>query len=359
MSNENTAVATAKAAPLHKSVKSWISSETFKAQVALALPKHFNVDRYVRVCLTALTRVPKLAQCTPESVLKCMMTCSELGLEPDGRRAHLIPYKQECTLIVDYKGLVELAMNSGTVSSIFAEKVCDKDVFTWDTGEIKHEINWRQDRGEPYAYYCIVRFRDGGKHTEVMTKADVDRIRARSMARNSGPWVTDFDEMAKKTVFRRASKWVKLSPEVQDALEKEADPAPTTSALVIDNPLPEPQAEPERAAIPVESISRTDALPTRETAPAQSEPERQVEKKAPEPVPTAQPETPQQRLASVVTGGGFTFDHLQRWCVTTGNYPEADSIASFDEVPVMIAQRLCRATAGLLKGLAEVKGGVA
>jgi recombination protein RecT len=54
-----------------------------------------------------------------------------------------------------------------------------------------------------------------------MTKADVESIRSRSKAGKSGPWVTDWNEMAKKTVFRRASKWVPLSPEVRDQIERE------------------------------------------------------------------------------------------------------------------------------------------
>ena len=94
-------------------IKKTLTGDYFRKQVALCLPKHMTPDRFVRVALTALTRVPKLAQCTEASLIKCMLTCSELGLEPDGRLAHLIPYGKDCTLVIDYKGLAELAMRSG------------------------------------------------------------------------------------------------------------------------------------------------------------------------------------------------------------------------------------------------------
>jgi len=56
-----------------------------------------------------------------------------------------------------------------------------------------------------------------------MTKDEVTKIRHRSKAANNGPWVTDFDEMGKKTVFRRLSKWLQLSPEYRDALDADMD----------------------------------------------------------------------------------------------------------------------------------------
>jgi len=206
-----------------KTLRGQLSGEYFKSQIALALPKHMTPDRFVRVALTALLKTPKLADCTPESVIECMLNCSAMGLEPDGRRAHLIPYGNKCTLIVDYKGIVELAKRSGDVSNVFAQVVCENDSFVWENGEVKHQIDFKRERGEMYAVYAQISFKDGTKQVDVMTKSEVDAIRRRSKSGTQGPWVTDYNEMAKKTVFRRASKWVTLSPEVADALDKEED----------------------------------------------------------------------------------------------------------------------------------------
>jgi recombination protein RecT len=155
--------------------------------------------------------------------MKAMLDCSSLGLEPDGRRCHLIPYGTEVQLIVDWKGLVELAKRSGEVVSWKAETVKERDSFDWQTGEITHSINWREDRGKLQAVYSIVKLSNGEIDTEVMTLAEVEAIRKRSKAGGSGPWVTDFEEMAKKTVIRRHSKRLTLSPEFHQALEIDSD----------------------------------------------------------------------------------------------------------------------------------------
>ena len=112
-------------------IKSLINSDAMREQFAKALPKHLTPERFTRVAITALTRTPKLAECTPASLMKCLLDLSAMGLEPDGRRAHLIPYGTEATLIIDYKGLVELIRRSGDVVSVRAETVCEKDHFEW------------------------------------------------------------------------------------------------------------------------------------------------------------------------------------------------------------------------------------
>lgn len=218
-------------------VKSLIASEAMQRQFAAALPKHLSPERFGRVAITALARTPKLAECTLESLMKCLLDLSAMGLEPDGRNAHLIPFENrksntvECTLIVDYKGIADLAMRSGNVASIHADCVCENDDFHADRGRIvRHVIDYRRDRGPSYAFYALITFKDGGEKAEVMTKAQVDAIRDNSQGFKAAvkynkdhPWISNYDEMAKKTVFRRASKWIRLSPEIRDAMASEDD----------------------------------------------------------------------------------------------------------------------------------------
>ena len=210
-----------------KTIKDLLNSEEFKQQIANALPKHLTPERFARVALTAINRTPKLAECTQTSLFQCLLDLSAMGLEPDGRRAHLIPFRNNrtntttCTLLLDYKGIVELAQRSGVISNIHADSVCENDEFEYDRGVVvKHKIDFKKDRGEAYAYYCIVRFKDGTEKAEVMSVEDVEAIRRRSKSANDGPWVTDFSEMAKKTVFKRVSKWITLSPEIRENIEK-------------------------------------------------------------------------------------------------------------------------------------------
>jgi recombination protein RecT len=224
--NVTTAIATAKPTTL----RGWLQSDALKNEVAKVLPKHMKPERMMRIAITALTRVPKLNDCTQESFVRCLLDLSSWGLEPNGREAHLIPYGKECTLIIDYKGLVTLAYRSGVVKKIHADVVRAGDVFEYNLGEVSRHVPWayRTDAkppepGEVVAAYCFVQMADGVTKCEVMTKEEVESIRKRSKAGNSGPWVSDWCEMAKKTAFRRASKWLPLAAEVKDVFERDDD----------------------------------------------------------------------------------------------------------------------------------------
>lgn len=209
-----------------------------QAQFARVLPKIITPERFVRVVLTAMGRNPALADALADprnqaSVLSALMRCAEMGLEPDGRRAAITCYRRgntgmyDVTLIPMYQGLAELAMRSGLISTIHTDRVCEYDDFAWENGEVRHRIDFKHPRGEAYAYYCIVRFKDGAQLTEVMSREEVEGIMLRSSGyqgakqkgKTSTPWMTDFGEMARKTVFRRVAKWLPLSPEMRTALD--------------------------------------------------------------------------------------------------------------------------------------------
>jgi recombination protein RecT len=203
------------------SLKGILSSDAMQQQFAAALPKHLTAERFTRVAITALTRTPKLQECTQESFFKTLLDLSAMGLEPDGRRAHLIPYGKECTLVIDYKGLVELVRRSGDVAKIHADVVCENDTFEHSMGEVTvHTYDLKETRGEPYAAYAQVTLKDGSVQAEIMSKADIEKIRSKSRAGKSGPWVDHWSEMAKKTAFRRLTKWLTLSPEIQERIAK-------------------------------------------------------------------------------------------------------------------------------------------
>lgn len=264
--------------PERKTLRSQLESDAFAAQIARVLPRHVTPERMIRVAVTTLNRTPKLAECDQASFFNAMLALSQLGLEPDGRRAHLIPFENrkrgivECQLIIDWKGLVELAMRSGMISYLHADVVCENDTFRFSIGQVDtHEIDLRKPRGEPYGAYALCKFRDGSTKAEVMSRDEIEAIRRRSRSGQSGPWVTDWSEMAKKTVLRRLSKWLPLSPEFRDALDKDQDvldieAAPVRPSLASKlapaaNPEPLPVAE-EPASPPAEYTAedREDAV---------------------------------------------------------------------------------------------------
>lgn len=226
-----------------KTFKDLLTSDAYRNSLAAALPRHLTADRMVRVVLTAMNRNPKLLNCTKESLWQCVMECASLGLEPDALgRAYLIPFEDRrnnrtmCTLQLGFKGLADLAYRSGMVATIQAQVVRkhDKFTFSFGTGETLEHVPFLDgERGEPVAVYAYCKLKDGAFKFDLMTVADVNRIRDRSQGYKSAtqykkdhPWTTDWDEMAKKTVFKRLAKMLPMSSEIRDAIDRDNAHAP-------------------------------------------------------------------------------------------------------------------------------------
>jgi recombination protein RecT len=205
-----------------------------------------------------------------------------------------------------------------------------------------------------------VTFKDGTKQSDVMTLAEINAVRKRSRAGGEGPWVTDYAEMAKKTVFRRLSKWLTLSPEVADALDKVE---PTIAPQVLVETVSQSVAAAESEALDVPSVAQvTDSepddvpgaeAPTPKAAPKAAAPA------APVPVTLAADtiqRTVQQHLAEVVENAGFTFGDFVKWAGESGNIQDADSLTGWPEVDPTVARRLIRAEKGLIAGIKQAKG---
>jgi len=201
-----------------------IGSDKFKSEMALALPKHLTPDRMARVALTTLLKTPKLGECDPASVLQALMTCSQHGIEPDGRRAYLIPYGKQCQLIIGYQGLVELMLNAEDISNIYAKEVRANDEFDYNKGElITHRFDLGTDRGDIVGAYCLIRYKDGHEKCEVMDMSELEAVKNCSKAKDSGPYKQFAAEMYKKIVVKRASKMCSLTPNLRDAIESDDD----------------------------------------------------------------------------------------------------------------------------------------
>ena len=190
-----------------------------ESAIKKALPTVMTPERFTRIVLSALSANPKLAATTPQSFLGAMMTAAQLGLEPNTPlgQAYLIPFKNhgtlECQFQLGYKGLLDLAYRSGEVSVISAQVVYENDEFTYSFGldpELKH-IPAKSERGEPTFVYAMYKTKNGGYGYEVMSIDDV-RAHAQKYSKSfgNGPWQTNFEEMAKKTVLKKVLKYAPL-----------------------------------------------------------------------------------------------------------------------------------------------------
>ena len=187
--------------------------------------KHIDAKKLIRVAQFAVQQQPALLKCDPYSVVTAVMLAARLGLEPDGvlGSGYIVPFGAKAQFIPGYRGLIDLARRSGVVTKIEAHLVYGPDRFEVDYGKnepLTHIPNFHldiDDRGEWYAVYAIATLTDGSKQVEVMTRDEVNLIRNRSKASGFGPWKTDYEEMARKTVVRRLVKYLPLKPEMAAA----------------------------------------------------------------------------------------------------------------------------------------------
>ena len=205
-----------------ENVKKFITSPKSMEAIAMALPQHMTKEKMARVVITAITRTPKLLDCTPQSIMRSVIEASQLGLMPDGVLGHgyILPYKKTAVFIPGYKGLLDLARRSGEIAWVQAHVVYENDEFHYTYGadptitHVPARIKGKEP-GPMTAAYGIAKFKTGEVQFEVMHKDEIENIRKRSRAANDGPWVTDYDEMARKTVIRRLCKFLPMNPEYQ------------------------------------------------------------------------------------------------------------------------------------------------
>lgn len=196
-------------------------------QFRMALPSHIPSAKFVRTTLTAIQNAPDLLQADRQSLLSSCMKAAQDGLVLDGREAALVIFNtkdgerwiKKVSYLPMVQGILKKARNSGDISTIAAHVAYEKDKFTYVLGDeekIIHEPNMLADRGRPIAAYAIVKLKDGSVQREVMATAEIEGIRKRSKAAQAGPWVTDWSEMARKTVLRRISKYIPSSTDKTD-----------------------------------------------------------------------------------------------------------------------------------------------
>jgi len=264
-------------------LKALINSDAMRHQFALALPKHLTVERFTRIAITALTRNPKLLECTTESFMKCLLDLSAMGLEPDGKKAHLIPYRDnrnnvtECTLVVDYKGKVELVRRDPSVVDVQCITIRQNDFAEWINGDMVHKIDPKTARGDVVSTYTRIVWKSGHVGIgEPFSLDDAEHARRSSKSGNAGPWKDHYVEMWKKSNVHRDSKMWPLSPEVQDAMNREdshfqldtkqangrvvESPVFALPATAVDDepdPIPQPDGEPVMES-PVEVSDETE-----------------------------------------------------------------------------------------------------
>jgi len=362
-------------------LRNLVTGEFFTNELARIVPRHVTPERLARVVLAEATRTTMLYSCMAtergrQSLIACIMLAGELGLEPASPLGHfyMIPRNikgtLQCTHLIGYKGLCELARRSGLVKRINADIVyqdeIEMDLFSCavEPPEIHHKWSPLVDRDPDniVCAYAVAELTDGNIVQVVLTLQDIEHRRSRSAARRSGPWQTDYAAMARKSALRAllGGGLVPLSAEMSRALQADDEEVSTPAQTVIDITAESEDIAPDtgtgklRAALgistaqgdadeaPAELVVEAEVVPEPEPEPEPKPKKRKPRKKAQPPEadePQAEPQAePQPSAEEQYAAFDLQFDYAKvvAWCVhRQGAHP--DVMAPLDRGGVFYA----------------------
>ncbi len=202
----------------------------FKA-IQSIVPKHVTPERLIRVGMNAVSRNPKLLECSPESIVGAVVNCGVLGVEPNLLgHAYIVPFfngqtkRFEAQFQLGYRGLIDLARRTGDITNVYAHEVYEGDEFDYSYGLSKDLIHvpcGEENENKITHFYAVYKLKDGAFDFIVMSKAQVEKHRdkfTKSQKNGSvfGPWKDHFVEMAKKTVLIKLLKNAPISIEQKE-----------------------------------------------------------------------------------------------------------------------------------------------
>lgn len=225
------------------SIKEFINRPEVVKQLEAALPEFLTPKRFLRTFYTAILRNPSIMDCTRESLLSCMISMGQLGLEPVLGKAAIVPYGAEAQFQPMYRGLIDLARRTSNIL-ITAHVVYENDEFDYEYGldENIHHKPANGDRGKPIGAYTVWTYPETGVPKEQWPKtflylpaSDIYEIRDKyskaykyaienpnNKKAQETPWITRPGEMMKKTVIIQHSKLEPCSVEMEIVKEFDA-----------------------------------------------------------------------------------------------------------------------------------------
>lgn len=188
------------------------SAEPKFTEIAIADGNHVTYQREAMFAMQIVGGSEYLQKASQDSLRNAVINVASIGLtlSPAHKLAYLVPRDGKACLDISYIGLVKIATDSGAVAAVHATIVRANDgfeyfdAFTSPSHKFDPFAN-AEDRGEIIGVYAVAKLANGLTQVETLSRQEIEKIKAVSKAK-SGPWVSWFEEMAKKSVIKRASK---------------------------------------------------------------------------------------------------------------------------------------------------------
>lgn len=279
------------------------------------LPTGIDPPKFLRQMATAFEKIPKLLDCSEQSIKLAFLNIAGLGLDPSGMtgEAYVLPFKGVATPLISFRGYIALASRSGAIKAMDTGVVFENDYFEFEQGShpyVKHRRAFG-DRGNVMCYFANATLPSGHNLVEIMDVGEIDRIAKLSPSGKSGPWGSHFDEMARKTVLRRLSKRIPWNGDIA-AKMTEAHLAEDSAFYEVETVKPARQVDRMKAAM----LGQEPATNAPQQPPSQNEPSAQTD--APQvksDTPAVKPTCPNPKCGKPVDA------EMLAECVERGNCP--------------------------------------
>lgn len=243
-----------------------------------------SANAYVAGVLLQVAERPELQRCDPKSIIGAALRAATMRLwvDPSLGQAYIVPFGGKATLIIGYRGLIEMAVRTNQYRHINAIDVDDGMEVTADELRGVHEVKRVKPGTRVVGYLAYFKTTAGYERSLYMSREEVERHAkkySRSFGKADSPWTTEFDKMARKTVLRQLLKFAPLDPVAsrylateEEEIEGEFADLPEPEDVTIEPP-PPPRTNDELIA---ELYGETPAKPA---------PEKQADDKAQEAQP--------------------------------------------------------------------------
>lgn len=238
-------------------LREFLCTDNVRNRLAEVARGFMTPEEMVRFALLASAKNSQIGQCSPESILRCLMDAAAVKIKPGGYngRGWIVPRRiqgrWEAFFDPGYRGLMDIARRSGTIGRIAANPVYEKDEFEYSFTPFPelHHVPYRgSDRGKVVAAYAAAEIKDTeGFQLAVLEAADLDKIAAMSPAGDNGPWGKWDGEMSMKSAVRRLAKL--LAVEDQDTMDRAMQMIDRADGVDYDAALPSKEGVPKTQAL--------------------------------------------------------------------------------------------------------------
>lgn len=188
-----------------------------------------RAEKMIRVAANAVKKVPALQRVDQGKMWLAILDVVSLNLTFGPRGAYLVPYGNDVTVIISPQGVIQLMYRHPLVKSVQARVVRDGEPFRIAYAPepiVVHEPMVAGEPGPMLGAYAIIDLTTGGRVVEWMTRADIEKVKRTSKsARGGGPWQDWEEEMWRKTVLKRAAKYVPQSDDLRQAFDRDDEDA--------------------------------------------------------------------------------------------------------------------------------------